>query len=81
MWPSPRRRTYQVSYRLKLAHLRYGRVVSTYFVPCTRRFGTDELNVILTELYEEVGPATNLLGIEILHIRRLAQLVGPAGSP
>ena len=48
-----------------------GRVNSTFFVPCTRRFPTNELNVILAELYEEVGPAHDLLGIEILTIRSL----------
>ncbi|MDQ2772466.1 MAG: hypothetical protein M3Y54_18420 [Bacteroidota bacterium] len=68
-------RDYQVSYRLKRATLHLGRVKSAFFVFCTRRFPTNELNVILAELYEEVGPAPDLLGIEILAIasRRAAK--------
>jgi uncharacterized Fe-S cluster-containing radical SAM superfamily protein len=59
---------YLVSYQLKLAELSYGQVAHTFFVPCTRRFFTDELNVILADIYTEVGPAPTLLGIEILTI-------------
>jgi hypothetical protein len=64
------RRAFYVSYRLKLAELRYGRVAHTFFAGCTRRFATDELNVILAE----IGPAPNLLGIEILTIHRAPAL-------
>jgi hypothetical protein len=64
------RRAFHVSYRLKLAELRYGRVAHTFFAGCTRRFATDELNVILADIYAEIGPAPNLLGIEILTIHR-----------
>ena len=71
------RRTFLVSYRLKLAELRYGRVAATFFASCTRRFATDELNVILADIYTEVGPAANLLGIEITAIRR-ATFAAPA---
>ena len=60
------RRAFHVSYRLKLAELRYGRVAHTFFAGCTRRFATDELNIILADIYAEIGPAPNLLGIEIL---------------
>jgi hypothetical protein len=70
----PRSRSYLVSYRLKLAELRYGQVARTFFAPCTRRFSTDELNVILADIYTEVGPAPTLLGIEIMAI-------GPASGP
>lgn len=63
-------RTYQVDYRLKRGTMYLGRVTSSFFVPCTRRFPTDELNVILAELYEEIGPAHDLLGIEILTVCR-----------
>lgn len=59
---------YEVRYQLKLAELRYGRVAATYFAPCTRRFSTPELNVILADIYAEVGPTAHLLGIEILTI-------------
>ena len=64
-------RLYQVSYQLKRATMHLGRVKATFLVPCTRRFPTRELNVILAELYEEIGPAPDLLGIEILFIRSL----------
>ena len=64
----PAARVYQVSYRLKRAEMYLGQVKATFFVPCTRRFPTNELNIILAELYEEVGPAHNLMGIEILSI-------------
>ena len=70
--PGPR--IYLVSYRLKLAELRYGQVARTFFAPCARRFSTDELNVILADIYTEVGPAPTLLGIEILTIH-------PASAP
>jgi hypothetical protein len=63
-------RAFHVSYRLKLAELCCGRVAHTFFAGCTRRFATDELNVILADIYAEIGPAPNLLGIEILTIRR-----------
>ena len=65
---------YLVSYQLKLAELCCGQVAHTYFAPCTRRFDTDELNVILADIYTEVGPAPTLLSIEILTICR-------AGTP
>jgi hypothetical protein len=61
---------FHVSYRLKLADLYYGQVATTFFASCTRRFATDELNVILADIYAEVGPAANLLGIEIIAIHR-----------
>jgi hypothetical protein len=64
-------RRYQVSYQLKRATMHLGRVKNAFLVPCTRRFSTNELNVILAELYEEIGPAHDLLGIEILAIRTL----------
>ncbi len=64
-------RTYQVSYQLKRGTMYLGQVTGSFFVPCTRRFPTDELNVILAELYQEVGPAHDLLGIEIIAICRL----------
>lgn len=64
------RRSYLVSYRLKLAELRYGQVAASFFAGCTRRFATDELNVILADIYAEVGPAADLLGIEIIAIHR-----------
>lgn len=64
----PQPRAYRVSYRLKLAHLHLGQVATTYFAYCTRRFGTNELNVVLADIYAEVGPAANLVGIEILTI-------------
>lgn len=69
-------RAYFVSYRLKLAELRCGRVATTFFASCSRRFATDELTIILADIYAEVGPAPNLLGIEILTIRR-APLAAP----
>ena len=65
------RGTFQVSYRLKLAKLRRGRVGAAFFAGCTRRFATAELNVILADIYAEVGPAPDLLGIEILTIARI----------
>lgn len=64
----PRPRAYRVSYRLKLAELRLGQVAAAYFAYCTQRFGTNELNVVLADIYAEVGPAANLSGIEILTI-------------
>ena len=67
-----RRRAYQVGYRLKLAELRHGRVVGAYFAPAARCFATNELNVILAEIYLEVGPSPYLLGLEIQTVRRLA---------
>lgn len=67
-----RPRAYLVSYRLKLARLRYGRVAAVFFAPCARRFATDELPIILADIYAEVGPAANLLGIEILAVRPTA---------
>jgi hypothetical protein len=70
--PGPR--IYLVSYRLKLAELRYGQVTRTFFAPCTRRFSTDELNVILADIYTEVGPAPTLLGIEIMTVRPVNNL-------
>ncbi len=74
-----RRRTFHVSYRLKLAELRYGRVAHAFFAGCTRRFATDELNVILADIYAEIGPVPNLLGIEILTIYQAPALpTGPA---
>jgi hypothetical protein len=75
--PPPRRvaRLYQVSYQLKRATMYLGRVKTTFLVPCTRRFPTNELTVILAELYEEIGPAHDLLGIEILTIRSLPATV------
>ena len=73
--PLPVARVYQVSYRLKRATMCLGRAKDALFVPCTRRFPTNELNVILAELYEEVGPAHDLLGIEILAICALPAAV------
>jgi hypothetical protein len=73
------RRAFHVSYRLKLAELRYGRVATTFFASCTRRFATDELNVILADIYAEVGPAPNLLGIEILTIYGAPFPTSPTG--
>lgn len=70
--PIGRAGAYRVSYRLKLAHLRCGRVAGSYFAPCTRHFTTNELNIILADIYAEVGPAANLLGIEIIAIHRAA---------
>jgi hypothetical protein len=64
------RGAFYVSYRLKLAELYCGRVAATFSACCTRRFATDELNVILADIYAEVGPAANLLGIEIIAINR-----------
>lgn len=64
-------RRYQVSYQLKRATMYLGRIKHTFLVPCTRRFSTNELTVILADLYEEIGPAHDLLGIEILAIRSL----------
>jgi hypothetical protein len=61
-------RVYLVSYQLKLAELRCGQVAHSFFAPCSRRFFTDELNVILADIYTEVGPAPTLMGIEILTI-------------
>lgn len=68
-------RCYQIRYQLKRATLYLGQVQKTFFVPYTRRFPTNELNVILAELYAEVGPAPDLLGIEILAIRLLPAAV------
>jgi hypothetical protein len=65
------RRLYHVSYRLKLAELCYGQVTASFFASCTRCFATNELNVILADIYAEVGPAANLLGIEIIAIHRV----------
>lgn len=59
---------YVVSYQLKLAELRCGQIATVYFAPCARRFCTTELNIILADIYAEVGPAAHLLGIEILAI-------------
>ena len=72
--------TYLVSYRLKLAELRCGQVARTFFAPCTRRFTTNELNVILADIYTEVGPAPTLLDIEILTIHQ-ANVPGLAHIP
>jgi len=69
--PLPFAYRYQVSYQLKRATMRLGRIKNTFLVPCTRRFSTNELNVILADLYEEIGPAHDLLGIEILTISLL----------
>ena len=63
--------TYHVSYQLKRANLWLGRIRTHYFVRASRRFCTDELPIILAELYEEVGPAPDLLGLEILAVRPL----------
>ena len=71
------RGAFHVSYRLKLAELRCGQVANSFFVGCTRRFATDELNVILADIYAEVGPAPNLLGIEILTIYRAPAFASP----
>ncbi|MGI4737383.1 MAG: hypothetical protein ACRYG7_19630 [Janthinobacterium lividum] len=68
--PTAHPRSYLVSYRLKLAKLRYGRIASVYFAAAVRRFETDELNVILAELYAEVGPSPCLLGLEISSVGR-----------
>lgn len=65
-----RPRAYHVGYRLTLAELRRGRPGPAYFAYASRCFGTNELNVLLADIYAEVGPAANLLGIEILTIRR-----------
>ena len=70
------RGAFQVSYRLKLAELRRGRVAASFFAGCTRRFATNELTIILADIYAEVGPAPDLLGIEILTICR-----APAALP
>ena len=51
-----------------LIELQLGQMAATYFAYCTRRFGTNELNVVLADIYTEVGPAANLVGIEILTI-------------
>lgn len=61
-------RTYQVSFQLKRGIMHLGEVSSLFIAPCTRRFSTNELNIILAELYEEVAPSPDLLGIEILTI-------------
>lgn len=71
------RRAFRVGYRLKLAELRYGRVVNTFFASCTRCFTTDEPSIILADIYAEIGPAPNLLGIEILTISRVPTLAPP----
>ena len=71
------RGAFQVSYRLKLAELCCGQVASSFFASCTRSFATDELNVILADIYAEVGPAPNLLGIEILTIYRTPAFTSP----
>jgi uncharacterized Fe-S cluster-containing radical SAM superfamily protein len=75
-----KRRAFHVSYRLKLAELRYGRVTHTFFAGCIRRFATDELPIILADIYAEIGPAPNLLGIEILTIYKAPALPAYAGS-
>jgi hypothetical protein len=62
---------YQVSFQLTLAELRYGQVVNRFAARGSRRFPTAELNVILADLYEEVGPSATLLGLEIVQIIRL----------
>jgi hypothetical protein len=62
---------YLVSFQLTLAELRYGRVVNRFAARGSRRFPTAELNVILADLYEEVGPTATLLGLEIVQIVRL----------
>jgi hypothetical protein len=74
------RRAFHVSYRLKLAELCCGRVAHTFFAGCTRRFATDELNVILADIYAEIGPAPNLLGIEILTINRAPATLSSTSS-
>jgi len=71
------RGAFHVSYRLKLAELRCGQVAATFFACCTCRFATDELNIILADIYAEVGPAANLLGIEILTIHRAPFAASP----
>jgi hypothetical protein len=65
---------YQVSFQLILAELRYGRVVNRFAARGSRRFPTAELNIILADLYEEVGPSATLLGLEIVQIVRLPHL-------
>jgi hypothetical protein len=75
--PRPR---YVVLYRLKLAEIRCGRLASTYFATCARRFDTDELTVILADLYEEVGPSARLMGLEILAVRRRSGRSWPAAA-
>jgi hypothetical protein len=62
---------YLVSFQLTLAELRYGRVINRFAARGSRRFPTAELNVILADLYEEVGPSATLLGLEIVQIVRL----------
>jgi hypothetical protein len=63
---------YQVSFQLTLAQLRYDQVVNRFAARGSRRFPTAELNVILADLYEEVGPSATLLGLEIVQITRLS---------
>jgi len=72
---SIRPRRFLVCYRLRLAELRGGRVARRFSAVAGRCFVTDELNIILADIYAEVGPAPNLLGIEILHVRRLVFLI------
>ena len=64
-------RIYQVHYQLKQALLNQGRVIGVYRVTSSRCFPTDEITVILADLYSEVGPSATLLGLEILRIRRV----------
>lgn len=71
---SIRPRRFLVGYRLRLAERRGRRVARRFSAVAGRCFATDELNIILADIYAEVGPAPNLLGIEILHVRRLLSL-------
>ena len=68
-----RPRRFLACYRLRRAELRDGRVVGRFSAVAGRCFATDELNVILADIYGEVGPASDLLGIEILSVRRLSR--------
>ena len=72
---SPR---YVVRYKLTGAELREGRVVASYVAPCVRLFDTDELNVIWTELLDELGTSPYRLGLEIQAIEAYPPPVHPA---
>lgn len=55
MSSGPRR--FLVGYRLRLAELRGGWVARRFSAVADRCFVTDELNIILADIYAEVGPA------------------------
>lgn len=74
-WASPKP-VFRVRYELLVADLAAGRIRGQHTVRGCLLAPTDELNVLLADLYEQFRGHPNLMGIHILSVRRAGQAGG-----